>query len=354
MVEQVDWWIGGLLMYFMLTVGVGAVFAVMPWLSRPETWFAVTVEPGFHQSEPGRNVLRTYIKGIAGLTLLVLLCQVLALWLSDNFAVLHAVQVAGMLFLALGSFAVFVYCRRKVLPFGQSRDRQREVSLEPPLTARQIIPGPVWLQVIPYFLVLAPMSWIALNYIHLPDEVVVHVGIDSITKGEKSIRSVFGGSLLMLFSLLLVHLVMLLPLFVRRLPSQARRSRGINVILMQLMFIMGGIGGFMTFMPLHGETWFEHPLGIGIMMVSALLLLFVPVVTGWFVLRSDGPAQSGDRSPDECWYLGLFYFNPADPALWVEKRFGIGYTVNFARPAAWLCIIGMIALTVVLVRQATG
>ena len=45
-------------------------------------------------------------------------------------------------------------------------------------------------------------------------------------------------------------------------------------------------------------------------------------------------------------HAGIFYFNPDDPAVWVPKRFGIGYTLNFARPAAWIvlaAVIGMIA-----------
>jgi uncharacterized membrane protein len=48
---------------------------------------------------------------------------------------------------------------------------------------------------------------------------------------------------------------------------------------------------------------------------------------------------------DRFWKLGQFYFNPADPAVFVEKRFGLGYTCNFARPASWLLIGGFLALT---------
>ena len=31
------------------------------------------------------------------------------------------------------------------------------------------------------------------------------------------------------------------------------------------------------------------------------------------------------------WKLGLFYYNPDDSSIWVEKRFGIGLTVNMDR-----------------------
>jgi uncharacterized membrane protein len=32
----------------------------------------------------------------------------------------------------------------------------------------------------------------------------------------------------------------------------------------------------------------------------------------------------------------MFYFNPDDSALFVEKRIGIGYTINFAHASAWI------------------
>jgi uncharacterized membrane protein len=40
----------------------------------------------------------------------------------------------------------------------------------------------------------------------------------------------------------------------------------------------------------------------------------------------------------------VFYLNPNDPALLVEKRFGVGYTLNFGHWAAWLIMVGMLAL----------
>jgi uncharacterized membrane protein len=54
-----------------------------------------------------------------------------------------------------------------------------------------------------------------------------------------------------------------------------------------------------------------------------------------------------DRTPDACWKWGAIYYNPDDPALIVEKRFGIGWTVNFAHRGAWI-FMGLIAASVVL------
>jgi uncharacterized membrane protein len=44
----------------------------------------------------------------------------------------------------------------------------------------------------------------------------------------------------------------------------------------------------------------------------------------------------GDRTPDAAWKWGLFYYNPEDPAVIVEKRFGLGYTLNFGNRWSWV------------------
>lgn len=53
-----------------------------------------------------------------------------------------------------------------------------------------------------------------------------------------------------------------------------------------------------------------------------------------------GPA---DRDDDRFWKAGVLYLNRDDPALLVAARFGAGWTVNLANPAAWLLIATIIA-----------
>ena len=58
--------------------------------------------------------------------------------------------------------------------------------------------------------------------------------------------------------------------------------------------------------------------------------------------------QGDDYLPDdndEHWTLGIFYVNRDDTSLFLPERFGIGWTMNFARPAAWAIIVGGVALT---------
>lgn len=41
------------------------------------------------------------------------------------------------------------------------------------------------------------------------------------------------------------------------------------------------------------------------------------------------------KRPEDWRWGGAIYYAPDDPDVWVEKRFGFGWTLNFARPAAW-------------------
>lgn len=49
-----------------------------------------------------------------------------------------------------------------------------------------------------------------------------------------------------------------------------------------------------------------------------------------------------DIDDDRYWKLGLIYFNKEDPAVFVEKRFGTGWVLNFARFKSYALIIGSV------------
>jgi uncharacterized membrane protein len=48
-------------------------------------------------------------------------------------------------------------------------------------------------------------------------------------------------------------------------------------------------------------------------------------------------------SDTQHWFL-IFYHNPDEPKLWVTRRSGLPWTLNFARPLAWVITCGIAAL----------
>ena len=96
-------------------------------------------------------------------------------------------------------------------------------------------------------------------------------------------------------------------------------------------------------------------------------LIVVPIVAVLMRLRQGSrsipSAQSAaesaaesvpDRTEDRFWKLGVIYFNRDDPAVMVEKRSGIGYTVNFAHPVAWVIVLLLVLTPIVIAHLTQG
>jgi uncharacterized membrane protein len=50
-----------------------------------------------------------------------------------------------------------------------------------------------------------------------------------------------------------------------------------------------------------------------------------------------------DSNPEH-WKLFIFYYNPNSPRLFVGKRTGLPFTLNFATPIAWVLSAGILGV----------
>jgi uncharacterized membrane protein len=94
-------------------------------------------------------------------------------------------------------------------------------------------------------------------------------------------------------------------------------------------------------------------VGTGVLLLS-LPWLIVETMRRRRAMRDiAGPGTLERLTPTEGWIAGVFYYNRDDPTVWVEKRVGIGWTLNMARWQSWLflaIILGLpIAFTIALV-----
>src|SRR5437763_956836 len=82
-------------------------------------------------------------------------------------------------------------------------------------------------------------------------------------------------------------------------------------------------------------------------LIAIVLILFLPLPRSWTKANARADRQRTDpifRDDDRYWYGGFLYNNPDDPAMFVPKRFGLGWTLNFGHPRAKLFLITMLAL----------
>lgn len=89
-------------------------------------------------------------------------------------------------------------------------------------------------------------------------------------------------------------------------------------------------------------------------MLVAVLVLLVRL----FRQARDRDALPGESAQEASHYrAGIFYVNRDDPRLTVPKRLGIGFTINFGQPLAWVifaALVGLPALVAVLVGIASS
>ena len=91
----------------------------------------------------------------------------------------------------------------------------------------------------------------------------------------------------------------------------------------------------------------------GGLLTAAVLIFLVAIARsgqgGSRTVAGTSGSPAGDGTPDACWKWGLVYINPADPAILVEKRFGIGYTLNLGNRWSWVILAALLMPAVALV-----
>ncbi|MGI5245889.1 DUF5808 domain-containing protein [Dactylosporangium sp. CA-139066] len=86
---------------------------------------------------------------------------------------------------------------------------------------------------------------------------------------------------------------------------------------------------------------------LAVALIVAIVALAVVVIP---INRRGAPISARGGREDRGWY-GFIYANPDDPNLFVPKRLGLGWTINFGHRRAWQAVFGLlafIALSIVL------
>jgi uncharacterized membrane protein len=201
------------------------------------------------------------------------------------------------------------------------------------------------LQLGPFAILLATAGYIQVHWNQIPDRFPVHWGINGMPNGwsGRSPQGVYGP---LLFGAALVIFISLLSYSISHsaqqvpaaggAPSKGEFAHRIAVVLLAVEYFIAVVLSMVGLLPFTG-----NPGVVPIVILTVGILASAIFLSRWL---DRGRVRSQHSSAgDACWKLGMFYFNPDDPALFVEKRIGIGYTVNFAHGASWI----VLALTLV-------
>lgn len=336
----------------------GIFFHFAPEMTRHDLFFAVTVDQGYYRrSEEARRILRQF-QTAAWIHTAVALAIVFA-----GAATKHVfVPLIGILWQIAGMTIAFLRARRQVLPHAVAQTAHREAAL-----AQRETGIAYWiLQLGPFAVLAAYAVYLQRNWQRIPARFPVHWGLNGEPNGwsTRSFGGVYGMLLIGLLACVLVGLLSYGAVhWTRQIRSTGTaaaaemRARRVQVgAMIAVEYFLALTFGGASLGPLRsnlGQSPSIGPFLIGtLLFVAALYAVLLHTGQVGANLMAAGSSSDilpdarvvGDRTPDECWKGGMFYVNRDDPALMVEKRFGIGYTLNFGRPAAWVLtalILGM-------------
>ena len=188
----------------------------------------------------------------------------------------------------------------------------------------------------PLALVMAAALYLCVNWSRIPLRFARHFDSQGNANGWalKTVRGCFGplalGAAIILF-FMAVYMVM-------ELGSRRGTQRpAMLACLAAPGYLVGPMFAILGLLPM-----FVPPLWVFVLLIGAyfpgLILLVVRAV-------STSPGGPSEVTPDSCWH-GSFYYNPQDPALFVDGRTGFGLTANFARRLVWLLLAIILLVTV--------
>lgn len=314
-------------------VNVLAAFALTltPVWVRPGTYFGVRVPPEYRNSPEARRSRRSFL---------------IKVWAATAFAIVLSAfgQPTLAVFIQMGAATVaFRDGWRDTRPHGVDAPTERTAHLFVP---RPRVPGGAVAVGGPFVVVGAVFAWLVLKWNSIPERFPVHWDAAGNANGwsHRTPAGVFGPLLIALAVLVLLSAVIAAQVY-----GAPRIPRALMAIPLVVMWTIATMFSLVALTPLI--------LRNGQFPVPMFVVILVPIaaVAGaiWFAARANAePDPPADLTPNECWKWGQIYYNPDDPSIMVQKRFGLGYTFNFARWQSW-AMLGFLALSVAVILIAS-
>ncbi len=306
-----------------MQIFLAAALLAIPYKTHRNLLFGVPVPPGFRSTETGRRALNLFRGWIVIPTLAGLMAMIL--FPAPAFIVI------ALLVTPAAGVAAFVTLNRKLKPFAIQPPPLRETTLDPP----ERLPGFVWLGFGPLLMLAGVAVYLHAHWDQIPLRFPVHFDINGTPNrwAERSVSGVYGFLIWGGELAILLFGMMLAGWYGSRRSESMRKPA-----LVAMLAVESIIALLFALIPLQTARGFRLPIPL---MIVLPLVLLIPALAYW-AHESNKPRDPVDPTPNECWKGGIIYYNPNDAALFVQRRDGMGFTINFGNRRCWLLYAGLI------------
>ena len=369
-----------LIIFLVMDILILLVMAFTPYVTRKTELFGVSL-PAKERTDPELKKLCASFRNVSILVgaIFFVVQFLFAGFESDEMRQVFILTLGLIVFLGI-SFAIYLIYHVRMQRYKEAQtwraygraDAAAEGAGEPVLIAdtspaEKENPSALWLLL---YLAIAVVTLIILIAVwpSLPEQIPIHADITGaidgwVEKSSSNFATIIWPQWLLLGIFALTY--WMIRISKRQIdaanPSSSRiQGMRFRSISSRLMIFLGAI-----ISALVGVTIIAMIMGVstGIVMLMPMLILAISIalVVFLFVFVGQGGSRLGakekattndkanDRASvddDRYWKAGVFYVNRNDPSFIVEKRFGIGWTFNFAHPAGIAILAGIVAVIV--------
>jgi uncharacterized membrane protein len=349
--------------YAFILLFIGAYSLLIPSMTRRDILFGVTVSPNARASAAGRRIIAGYRIATVLLTL-VLLATLVAVALAAPDAWIASPWLSIGIIAAIFIEAIpYLFAYR-----ASTRLRAPAGSLTPEASApaAELRPRhygdyvPLFWELLPVAVIAGTVAYLASQYASAPAIIPTH--FDGAGNPDRFAAKSIGSYFALVWTQLGVEVLItgLTLLIVRSKAAPGRAELRFRIAWLRALFgiktLVIALLGFLAVVTAQAATSGNGPSSLVILVPLAVVgVIIVGVVT--LALRTgQGGARLGppeetatDRTDDHNWFLGVIYHSRTDPAIFVERRFGVGWTLNVANPWAIVTLSVLIAFVILAV-----
>lgn len=335
------------------------VQTTIPYLVKRTIVFGVTIPEQFIQEKNLLSFKKQYTFYTIVLSFVLLggyLIWVFMNTVSDEQIILIGMIIAYAIILISLSF--YFYFHRKTYQLKIANkwvDNLKQVRMTDLSVRSQDAMLPWYIYLLPMIVTIGLIGYTLLRYDTLPEQIPKHWG----PSGEADAfaeKTLFSANLLPLFLLILQLMFLGIQVGtknsgIKLSSTNVKASKNRQLLLRKYSsWLTFSVVLLLTMLFSYFQLTIIYPDFVmdGVKFLAPFVfLLFILFITLAFTLkvgRSDKEItekvddQITDIDEDSYWKGGLIYFNKNDPSIFVEKRFGIGWTINFANPLGYFII----------------
>jgi uncharacterized membrane protein len=335
-------------------------FWVMPSLMPADLAFGVRIPPNHQGDALIGQVRRDFRIGIVLIAIVLVIGSLLLAQISSSLLLL------GITFATVFLASLDYYIAHHRLTTVKRREDwfagQRQAVVVDTELQREPVRLPIPLLVLTIALVVAMFVIGAWRYPSLPDRIPTHFDANGVPNGwmDKGIGIFLTPLVALGETILFIVLALFLPrkqaqLDPANIEASRARSRQLQSVWGRSFLLIAVLtNSFMLIVSL--VVWQLLPATI-ISIVAPIfpiliLLSTLGILIPYYRQRRNQAQPNNTQTPyvarddDRYWKGGMFYFNRDDPSIFVQKRFGIGWTINFGHPMGMLFMVVVIVIIV--------